>query len=665
MDLNEFWSGLKEPGLQLVGETWPETKEMGFLDALREIEPAAYERLETTSRIAREFSDVPILAVIGPINGGKSSLVRSFLAPPNRERVPVGLGSRQGTQRFVLWIPRSWESDPALFERLETILGFIFEDRPEHLSADPDESREQYADVSAFHRPLVAFDEGLDRHGVALLDCPDMQRLQENEKEGENLRLEAIAKASEICAGVIIVTPRSQIEIRDLGELVRRRIPEAVRIFAINLIRPPEPPEAVYDELCQALRTKTGILCYGAYDFLVPASRDFTPAWDENFQKPEDAREPCFFRIDSDAGRNGPDRIQEERSIHCLADLVRPAVIRQKRQREIAEDLLGQVREQLAALDAKADAERVRVKRAAGELHELAHELMHDGDQALRLKIDPEIVMSFKESMERTAPLQLKPLIALRRRIVHRAVEAVRQGREAMARAFPWLRAGGKFESLKNRLQKQLIQEKDIEKLLYRWSVATREAGPERSWKEEARAILERYRVEERTNMTREEWDALARQIWKNTSKLKATVRIFGSFFVGLAAVILIPFDGGASVLGITALELMGVLGLGGLMAAGTLRMLDREMNQKIGCRQFSNFIAIAGDRIGIPRPVIEEMLDEKELFKPALEEQLDTTSYGVREAGWRLFAVNPKARKKLLAILKQWEKEHHAVQTT
>ncbi len=660
---NALWQKLNDPSAPLVEQVWPEEKKLGFLDALREMDDRAHDRMVTTFRIAREFNEVPILAVAGPINGGKSSLVGSFLSAAGRARVPIGLGSRQGTQRFVLWIPRAWRDNAAVFDRLHEFLGLVFEQPPECLAADPATAREQYADVSRFSSPLFAVDDHLDRHGIALLDCPDMQRLQENEREGENLRMQAIARAAEICAGVVVVTPRSQLEIRDLADLVRQRIPEAVRIYAVNLMRPPEPPENVHEELRRALNTNEAILCYGAYDFLVPSGFGYSPAWDGNRDRPEGERIPCFFRIDPAAGANRPEQIGPERSILRLADQVRPAVMGQKRQRELIGDLIGQARRNLAALTSRAETDRARLRRAAEELYAAAHDLMHDRDGRLRLKMDPEIVLSFKESMERTAPLHLKPVMALRRRVVERAAEVVRQGREAIARAVPWIRAHGRYRVLQKRLRKQLIQVADIEKLLYRWAVATREAPPDRSWNEEARGILERYRSEERTNMSRDEWDAIARRIWRNTSKLKATVHIFGSFFVGLAAVILIPFDGGASVLGITALELLGVLGFSGLLAAGTLRMLDRELNEKVGYRQFSNFVTLAADHIGLPRSVVEELLREKGLFNPSVKSHLPQRCFGISDAGWRLYRIDPAAAKELGRYLERWEKENHALE--
>ena len=666
MDLKEFWDELNAPGNSLLEQRWPENKRFGFLDALREILPDAHTQLAKTHRIVREFGDKPILAVAGPINSGKSSLVGTFLTEENRGRIPIGLSGREGTQRFVLWIPRAWEQEEAVYTKVEEMLTLVFEAPPERLPEAPEEARRRYADAGGFSRPLIAADDRLDRHGVALMDCPDMQRRQTGEREGENLRLEAIVKASELCAGVVIVAPRSQLEIRDLTELVRRRLPQAVRVYAVNLIRPPEPPEEVYAELRQALGDgDEAPICYGAYDFMVPSSQDFIPAWDDSLSRPEEARAPCFFLIAPEPERNRPENVEPDRSILRLAERIRPAMMRQKRRRELLEDLDRQVRQGVEALEKRAEADRERLTRAAEELYVLARGLMHDADGRLRIKVDSTIVLSFKESMERTAPIHLKPVMALRRRMVDRAAEVVGRGRDAIVRAFPWMRAGGgRYEAIKSRLQKRLIQEEDIRKLLDRWAVAAKTGVPERTWDAEARDILERYRVEESSNMCREDWDRITRRIWKTTGRMRATVTIFGSFFIGLAAEILIPFDGGASVLGITALELLGVLGFSGLIAGGTLKLLEEEMKVKIGYRQFANFLAIAGDRLGIPRETVSAILKEHELFEPAMDEAIPARTFGVSEAGWRLCRIDPRGRKAIFGALKQLNEEKHVAHT-
>ncbi len=666
MDLKEFWDELNAPAKPLLEQRWPENRRFGFVDALREILPEKQSRLATTFRIAREFGDVPILAVAGPINGGKSSLVSTFLSERGRDRIPTGLSGRDGTQRFVLWIPRSWEQDEAVYTRLEEMLALVFDALPERLPEDPEEARALYADVEAFSRPLIASDSELDRHGIALMDCPDMQRQHSGEETGENRRLEAIVRASELCAGVIIVTPRSQLEIRDLAELVRRRLPQAVRVYAVNLIRPPEPPEVVYRELLLALgKEEEDVICYGAYDFLVPSSRDFAPPWDESPNRPEELRTPCFFRVFPQADKNRPESVASDRSILRLAECIRPAMMRQRRRQEIVEDLSRQVREGIEGLEKRSEADRERMALAAEELYLLARDLMHDADGRLRIKIDPAIVMSFKESMERTAPLHLKPVMAMRRRMVDRAAEAVGRGRDAIVRAFPWMRVrGGRYETIKSRLQKRLIQEEDIRQLLERWAVAAKVDALDRAWDTEAREILERYRVEESTDMTPEDWDRITRRIWKSTGRLRATVTIFGSFFAGLVAVILIPFDGGVSVLGITALELLGVLGFSGLIAGGTLKLLEEEMKEKIGYRQFGNFLAIAGDRIGVPREMTNEVLHQHSFLEPAMETAPADRTFGAAEVGWRLCRVDPQRRKALFRTLDRFTREEHVAHT-
>jgi hypothetical protein len=55
----------------------------------------------------------PILAVVGMLNAGKSSLVATFLSGKSEgdQRVLIGSGNTEGTHRFVLWLPESWRSN--------------------------------------------------------------------------------------------------------------------------------------------------------------------------------------------------------------------------------------------------------------------------------------------------------------------------------------------------------------------------------------------------------------------------------------------------------------------------------------------------------------------------------------------------------------------------
>src|SRR5687768_12843828 len=52
--------------------------------------------------------DCPIVAVLGELNAGKSSVVATFLGPEGRRRLPRGEEDAAGTHRFVYWVPQRW-----------------------------------------------------------------------------------------------------------------------------------------------------------------------------------------------------------------------------------------------------------------------------------------------------------------------------------------------------------------------------------------------------------------------------------------------------------------------------------------------------------------------------------------------------------------------------
>lgn len=56
----------------------------------------------------------PIIAVLGQLNAGKSSVVSTFLSSAGRKRVPRGVDDDKGTHRFVYWVPASWLADNAV-----------------------------------------------------------------------------------------------------------------------------------------------------------------------------------------------------------------------------------------------------------------------------------------------------------------------------------------------------------------------------------------------------------------------------------------------------------------------------------------------------------------------------------------------------------------------
>src|SRR6186997_75262 len=58
-----------------------------------------------------ELEPCPIIAVLGELNAGKSSVVATFLGPEGRRRLPRGEEDAAGTHRFVYWVPQRWLDD--------------------------------------------------------------------------------------------------------------------------------------------------------------------------------------------------------------------------------------------------------------------------------------------------------------------------------------------------------------------------------------------------------------------------------------------------------------------------------------------------------------------------------------------------------------------------
>ena len=123
-----------------------------FLDLLRESEKGSRVSRAvdpSESSLAKELSEAleqarvlstapacPIVAVLGMLNAGKSSLVATFLSSGGmdttrrpddyRSRVLIGAANSEGTHRFVLWLPESWKTHERFWEFIRERLTAIF-----------------------------------------------------------------------------------------------------------------------------------------------------------------------------------------------------------------------------------------------------------------------------------------------------------------------------------------------------------------------------------------------------------------------------------------------------------------------------------------------------------------------------------------------------------
>ena len=227
-----------------VDQVLPSSERLDFLESLRRASSSPGSKTQTLADeiqqllvqldSVHQLGQSPLIAVSGLLNAGKSSLIASFLSPGNRKRVLVGTSNQQGTHRFVIWLPATWQQQTMVWQRWLQQLKQIFGQAPEFLSRDPQIAYAQYngqsfpefstenishadslkenalsaearstevrsagvrsagalretissgnqslvtapSDVSTLSIPLLATDAALDTLGVGLIECPDIQ----------------------------------------------------------------------------------------------------------------------------------------------------------------------------------------------------------------------------------------------------------------------------------------------------------------------------------------------------------------------------------------------------------------------------------------------------------------------------------------------------------
>ena len=165
-------------------------------------------RLETLRKSA-SMQSVPIVAICGTVNSGKSTITSSFLSEDGISRVLLGQREAYGTNRFVFWLPATWRGKEQAAQ-MEELIEQASGSKPEFLSDDPEQAAAQYnarADLQReFFIPLLAFDPKLDQGGIAFLDCPDIQRALDPKDLASFERRLAILKAmAPLCSAFVVV----------------------------------------------------------------------------------------------------------------------------------------------------------------------------------------------------------------------------------------------------------------------------------------------------------------------------------------------------------------------------------------------------------------------------------------------------------------------------
>lgn len=629
------WSDLSR--LDLVTQTWPGNVAMTGLEALHRWAPEIHASLQLKHTLIERFGVIPIVAVVGLLNSGKSSLTASLLSESNRKRVLRGIGNRQGSQRFTLWIPHRWREEDTFYAKLIELLTRVFGTEPETLSDDDDKAKAQQNNVSSLESPLIATDSALSEHRLAIFDCPDIQRAQQPEHNGT--RLDMVGRAAEICAAVMVVFTRNQIEIRDLQEILAR-MPDARRLHAVNMIRN-EPASQVREEAAAILNLSPEESVFGAYDFLTSQYGNHTPKWDANRERDRDARmaasQPCFFEIAVNDEANRPETIDAGRSLLAVAAKLSPDALQSRRLQELAREFFTTLRSGLDTLESLIEKRQTAMQDASRRLlDECKHLMSRDGHP--RITMSPAIVSSVEQSLTRTASTPYRWLLLPPRKFIQACAKLVEKGR-ALA-PLPGRELRAKKAELDRKWQTKtdpkiaagMVSVEDLARMLSLWSGATGDYRAPETWQNHAETILTRFAAEDKTNLTDGEWDELTTKLWKQIPG-KARRRLIISAFLMLGGVMLAFVDGGVSLVTFHAMDVLG--GLGVLASLGlnlqSAKEFERVLEEKLGLRQVANFHAIVSDTVGLPR----EVIGDTDLPTPAVSVQLATPSYGVEERQW------------------------------
>ena len=629
-------SSVSELDRPWIRQTWPEPRTFTLLEAVNRWLPEAGRDLSLQAQLVEQFANVPVVAIAGLLNSGKSSVAGSFLSPAGRERVLAGLGEKSGTQRFTLWVPVAWRSSSNEKVLLD-LFSQVFGGPVETLSDEPTRAREQQADSEAVESVLLATDPSLDKHGVALLDCPDLQR--EHHRTAERLKM--VERSAAICTAAILVTARNQLEIGDLHE-VMQRLPNADIIWALNLIRDEPAHEAAADAR-SILGLAPGQPVYGAYDFLSRVYKEHTPVWDPLRQlgasERQTAAQPCFFLIDDRPEQNKPDRIQRDRAMTKIASQITRDDKKHTRQNELQKRFsatLDKTRSLLAVELEKIASERRLAERKLQD--ECLRLLQQDG--RLRVRMSPDILHQFEESLTRTAAPHYKVLLIPSRKVLQGCEKLFQLGKNMTGVAT------GNLDKQKEALEKKLgkkarqavesgvIRPDDLQRALSLWSGAAGDYQPPEKWTETAEHAITRFVSEEKSNLTPDEWDAVTTHLWKNLP-LRARVKVYSSLFLLMGSLFLALFDGGISFVAVKTADLLG--GIGVLASVGVnirgAQEFQETLEDKLGRRQLSNLHAILCDIVGLPRPEVSDEWPEATVPEALLED-----AYGLRKRHWAVY---------------------------
>lgn len=624
-----------------------------YLTALRRIEPAIVRESLTTGRrldTASKLVGRPTVAVAGMLNSGKTSLVSAFLSPAGQARTLRGTSNREGTHRFVLWLPQSWREDVELWSLLIERIGEALGQPPEELATDPDQAAAQYnnqaGDASLLSVVLLATDPGLDEAGVGLLDCPDIVSDEELGLGSPERRRNLLGRAATLCSAFLIVTDAASSRDTTLADLMRIAsdlMPGVPRMLAVNKIRPRQTPDQVY-ETFEPLSKKFGVATlYAAYDFDVTASRPFIPreAGNDSGAVTGDADQeplPVFFEVAEDPDSNPPAVIDRNRFLTALPNRLDRGILFSQLQRALRINLEKVIWDQgLQTIrdDAEASFEKTRQCQRVlldASLEFFAHRKIGGEVMELRLHQSERIIRQLSESFAATAPWYARWGVRMNstiRRVVGGAGDFVRsltpsalsqktadeiKGRFRSGEYGGLIAPEGLLAEIKRLDGAVVLSHYRDHRSGEPTPVGNSRTDPDTEAIVADSLLLPpiesavmRFEQDDFTTLDPRRLDDAIRNMWKEIpvhKKIATGLTPLAAIFATFGAALMVPIDFGANLfLAASIPELLAAAGLSTLAAMWAGDQGARDVGQQAARQQLSDFLAVLCDELGIARP--------------------------------------------------------------
>ena len=574
------------------------------------------------------------------LNGGKTSLVATFLSEQGRKRTLRGANNDEGTHRFVLWLPEAWRSDDQLWGLLLSRIGDVVGSAPEMLADDPDEAHVQYnnsgMDHDALSIPLVATDPRLNEVGMGLLDCPDIVSDEAFGLGSPEMRRELLGKAATFCSAFIVVASAESSRDKTLGDLMRiasELMPGVPRMLAVNKVRPRQTPDQVLETFGPLARNHDINKVYAAYDFDVPGSKPYIPSVDDQpVQIATDVNAdllPVFFEVSPDADANPPAAIEDDRMMLALPSTLdrgqlfaKFSIALQTGLRTAVWDDGYQAIEQ-DANESKKNTETARQCLLNSALEFFANRAVGGEVTELRLHQSERIIRQLSDAFAATAPWYARwgvKLNAATKRIFGGATDFLKQ---LTPSAIAKRTAGEIKEKFRKGEIGGLISPERLQAAidlyggpfsLGHWFDENGKPRDESHWDEAAEAAINRFERDDFTLLDEKKLEEAVTQMWANVPMHKKITTGLTPLAASLAAfggVLMVPIDlGGSLIASASIAELFAALGLSALSTYWAGGQNSRQVGQQAARQQLSDFQAVLCDTYGVSRPEQQQAVD-------------------------------------------------------